>query len=91
MIASGERRRKASAAAAFGHEPTPIRRRSASRSENVSRRLDNLDSGRCHGCEAAGAIYDLASVLLGGPTGRWLRGNRFAQAHERVRGAFGEL
>ena len=43
----------------------------------------------CHGCGAAGAIYDLASVLLGGPTGRWLRGAAFRRARDHVRGTFG--
>jgi hypothetical protein len=44
----------------------------------------------CHGCGAAGAIYDLASVLLGGPTGHWLRGERFQRAQAAVREAFGD-
>ncbi len=44
----------------------------------------------CHGCEAAGAIYDLASVLLGGPTGNWLRGKQFGAARDLVRATFGE-
>ncbi len=43
----------------------------------------------CHGCGAAGAIYDLASVLAGGPTGRWLRGAQFRRAAEVVRREFG--
>ncbi|MDP8967762.1 MAG: hypothetical protein M3N04_04110, partial [Actinomycetota bacterium] len=43
----------------------------------------------CHGCGAAGAIYDLASVLLGGPTGRWLRGEQFRRARDHVHVAFG--
>ncbi|MDP8968073.1 MAG: hypothetical protein M3N04_05695, partial [Actinomycetota bacterium] len=45
----------------------------------------------CHGCQARGAIYDLASVLLGGPTGTWLRGDRFERASALVRETFGEL
>lgn len=45
----------------------------------------------CHGCGAAGAIYDLASVLLGGPTGHWLRGEDFRRARDRVRLAFGAM
>lgn len=44
----------------------------------------------CHGCGAAGAIYDLASVLLGGPTGRWLRGEQFRRARNHVRATFGD-
>lgn len=38
----------------------------------------------CHGCGAAGAIYDLGSVLLGGPTGQWLRGEPFRRARNHV-------
>lgn len=45
----------------------------------------------CHGCGAGGAIYDLASVLLAGPTGRWLRGEQFRRARERVRETFGPV
>jgi hypothetical protein len=47
----------------------------------------------CHSgdCGARGAIYDLASVLLGGPWGRELRGTAFARARERVRGAFSDV
>ncbi|MDQ3678819.1 MAG: hypothetical protein M3401_18815 [Actinomycetota bacterium] len=44
----------------------------------------------CHGCGAGGAIYDLASVLLGGPTGRWLRGEQFRRARDHVREAYGD-
>lgn len=45
----------------------------------------------CHGtCGAGGAIYDLASVLEGGPTGPWLRGDAFRAACARVRAAFGD-
>jgi hypothetical protein len=43
----------------------------------------------CFGCGAAGAIYDLASVLLGGPTGQWLRGEQFRRAREHVIRTFG--
>lgn len=50
---------------------------------------DPGDGWCCHGCGAAGAIYDLASVLQGGPTGRWLRGDEFRRARERVRQAYG--
>jgi hypothetical protein len=47
----------------------------------------------CHSgsCGARGAIYDLASVLDGGPWGRELRGEAFTRARARVREAFGEL
>ena len=42
-------------------------------------------------CGARGAIYDLASVLLGGPTGQQLRGEEFKRAQAYVRDVFGEL
>ena len=47
----------------------------------------------CHSgeCGARGAIYDLASVLLGGPWGRELRGTAFTRARARVREAFGDV
>jgi hypothetical protein len=46
----------------------------------------------CHSgcCGARGAIYDLASVLLGGPHGRALRGEAFKRARAYVADAFGE-
>lgn len=44
----------------------------------------------CHGCGAGGAIYDLASVLDGGPTGRWLRGEAFRRARDHVRRTLGD-
>jgi hypothetical protein len=46
----------------------------------------------CHGgsCGARGAIYDLASVLLGGPYGRELRGDAFTRARARVIETFGD-
>jgi len=45
----------------------------------------------CHSasCGARGAIYDLASVLEGGPWGQQLRGAAFARARARVIRAFG--
>ncbi|MGZ4224400.1 MAG: hypothetical protein ACXVSU_25515 [Solirubrobacteraceae bacterium] len=47
----------------------------------------------CHagGCGARGAIYDLASVLLGGPWGHQLRGVPFKRARAYVADVFGEL
>jgi hypothetical protein len=47
---------------------------------------------RCHagGCGARGAIYDLASVLLGGPWGPELRGEAFKRARAYVADVFGE-
>lgn len=45
----------------------------------------------CHACGARGAIYDLASVLLGGPYGRELRGEAFKRVRAYVADVFGEL
>ena len=47
----------------------------------------------CHAgsCGARGAIYDLASVLLGGPWGHELRGEAFTRARAYVADVFGEL
>ena len=45
----------------------------------------------CRSCQAGGAIYDLASVLLDGPTGHALRGEEFKRARAYVHDAFGEL
>jgi len=42
-------------------------------------------------CGARGAIYDLASVVLGGPWGRELRGEAFKRARSYVADAFGEI
>ena len=42
-------------------------------------------------CGARGAIYDLASVLLGGPWGPQLRGEAFKRARAYVVDVFGEL
>jgi hypothetical protein len=53
----------------------------------------NADQGwKCHAgsCGAGGAIYDLASVLLGGPWGRELRGEKFTRARAYVADVFGE-
>jgi hypothetical protein len=46
----------------------------------------------CHSgsCGARGAIYDLASVLLGGPWGRELRGEAFTRARTYVADVIGE-
>jgi hypothetical protein len=54
---------------------------------------DASQGWRCHagGCGARGAIYDLASVLLGGPWGRELRGEAFKRARAYVIDAYGEL
>jgi hypothetical protein len=47
----------------------------------------------CHAgsCGARGAIYDLASVLLGGPYGNDLRGDAFRRARAYVTDVFGDL
>jgi hypothetical protein len=47
----------------------------------------------CHAgsCGARGAIYDLASVLLGGPYGNDLRGEAFKRARAYVHDVFGDL
>jgi hypothetical protein len=54
---------------------------------------DASQGWRCHAgtCGARGAIYDLASVLLGGPWGRELRGDAFRRARAYVMDVFGEL
>ncbi len=54
---------------------------------------DAAQGWKCHSgsCGAGGAIYDLASVLLGGPWGHALRGEAFTRAREYVADAFGEL
>jgi hypothetical protein len=46
----------------------------------------------CHSgnCGARGAIYDLASVLLGGPWGHELRGEAFNRARAYVADVFGK-
>jgi hypothetical protein len=54
---------------------------------------DASQGWRCHagGCGARGAIYDLASVLIGGPWGPQLRGEAFKRARAYVADLFGEL
>ena len=47
---------------------------------------------QCQSCRAAGSIYDLASVVLGGPYGRGrLHGEAFKAARKLVIDTFGEL
>jgi hypothetical protein len=55
--------------------------------------MDASQGWRCHAasCGARGAIYDLASLRLGGPWGRDLRGDAFKRAHELVVEVFGDL
>ena len=43
----------------------------------------------CYGCSRGGAIYDLASLLDGGPWGRSLRGEAFKEAERNVRDRLG--
>ena len=45
----------------------------------------------CFGCGAGGAIYDLASLVLGGPTGQALAGDAFKAAKELVVDRFGQV
>ena len=45
----------------------------------------------CFGCGAGGAIYDLASLVLGGPTGQALGGEAFTAARQVVADRFGQL
>ncbi len=63
------------------------------RNPSCSVGTDASQGWRCHagGCGARGAIYDLASVLLGGPWGPELRGEAFRRAHAYVVDVFGEL
>jgi len=55
--------------------------------------IDSTQGWKCHSasCGAGGAIYDLASVLLGGPYGRELRGEAFLRAKAYVADVLGEL
>jgi hypothetical protein len=62
------------------------------RNPSCSVGVDASQGWRCHagGCGARGAIYDLASVLLGGPWGPELRGDAFRRARAYVIDVFGE-
>jgi hypothetical protein len=62
------------------------------RNPSCSVGADANQGWRCHagGCGARGAIYDLASVLLGGPWGQELRGEAFKRARAYVADVFGE-
>ena len=68
------------------------RQRHEDRNPSCSVGTDASQGWRCHagGCGARGAIYDLASVLLGGPWGPQLRGEAFKRARAYVIDAFGE-
>jgi hypothetical protein len=54
--------------------------------------VDAAQGWCCHAasCGARGAIYDLASVRLGGPWGSELRGDAFKRAHQLVVDVFGD-
>jgi hypothetical protein len=43
----------------------------------------------CFGCQRGGRIYDLATLMSGGPWGRELRGAAFTAARELVAAAVG--
>lgn len=45
---------------------------------------------KCHACGAGGTVYDLASAVLGGPTGHELRGEAFKRARALVAEVLGE-
>jgi hypothetical protein len=45
---------------------------------------------KCHACGAGGTIYDLASSVLGGPTGPELRGEAFKRARAYVADVLGD-
>jgi hypothetical protein len=52
----------------------------------------NPECWQCQSCGAAGSIYDLASLVLGGPYGSGrLRGDEYRRARELVVATFGEL
>ena len=78
---------RAAAWSAARHRGMPTRQPSCSVSTDPER------GWCCHGgsCLARGAIYDLASVLLGGPWGHQLRGEHFRNARAYVADVFGEL
>jgi hypothetical protein len=63
------------------------------RNPSCSVGADANQGWRCHSgsCGARGAIYDLASVLLGGPCGSELRGEAFKRARAYVIDVLGEL
>lgn len=56
---------------------------------SVSGGPDNV--WKCHACGAGGTIYDLASAVLGGPTGPELRGETFKRARAYVVELLGEV
>ena len=56
---------------------------------SVSGTPDNV--WKCHACGAGGTIYDLASAVLGGPTGPELRGEAFKRARGYVVEVVGDV
>ena len=75
--------------AGFVRCPTPGH---ADRHPSCSVRGPNPECWKCHSCGASGGIYDLASLVLGGPYGRGrLREQDFQRARELVVATFGEL
>jgi hypothetical protein len=55
----------------------------------ADRRHVAIKSWGCYGCARGGRIYDLASLLAGGPWGPSLRGPAFRATQQRVAGALG--
>ena len=45
---------------------------------------DNILTGNCFGCGRGGRIFDLASLLIGGPWGVDLRGDAFRAARAEL-------
>ena len=69
--------------------PTPRTMTTTRRARSASRARSRWC---CQGrCGAAGAIYDLASVVLGGPWGHELRDDAFRRARAYVLDVYGEL
>jgi hypothetical protein len=50
---------------------------------------DPGDGWWCYGCGRGGTVYDLASLLEGGPWGRTLRGENFKEIKRRVQRQLG--
>jgi len=74
--------------AGFVRCPTPEHE---DRHPSCSVRGPHPECFRCHSCGASGGIYDLASIMLGGPYGRGqLHGEDFKRARELVVQTFGE-
>lgn len=75
--------------AGFVHCPNPAHR---DEHPSCSVRGPRPELWKCHACGAAGSIYDLASLVLGGPWGRGkLTDDAFGRARAYVLDVFGEL